>query len=489
MGDFENKIANWRSLQWEARREYYYKELFDTVVGQARERWKASSHSKDEYDILISLSGFSPETTIIAFRLINPKSLFVISSEKTNKSIDVISEYIIGNGQGRIPSSKFIHESCDPTSPLEIYNLIRNKINRIYKDKSQSAKLRGIIDITGGKKVMSAAAALVAWQLDMPICYIENSYDPSLRQPIPGSEELIFLDNPITLYGEEEMNKVLVLFQSGHYGEALNRYKELAERISEPTYARFMRDLSLLYSAWCNVEMTSLSDAINKVKCWLVDPRIKPRFKADEFICLSKQIEFLQRLSQKDISARLLCFYLLGRHYQDLGRYDFAGLFFYRTIEGCLRERLESQYPPFNTKYPDYRLLGISIEELKRRYREIARSAFNNSNEYALPNWALGYISSAIILLVLRDPLLKDAGFPTASSIGQIRHLGEIRNSSILAHGFNSISEAEAKSIMKVAERLLNAYWRLTVKDDTFGKDIMEIYQNIKFIRFDNLNQ
>ena len=34
---------------------------------------------------------------------------------------------------------------------------------------------------------------------------------------------------------------------------------------------------------------------------------------------------------------------MLGEHYRELGRHDFAALLYYRTIEGCLARRLEGR--------------------------------------------------------------------------------------------------------------------------------------------------
>ena len=56
---------------------------------------------------------------------------------------------------------------------------------------------RALVDITGGKKIMSAIAGQVAWDLDLPLCYLESpAYNPALRRPDPGSEVLLVFPKP-----------------------------------------------------------------------------------------------------------------------------------------------------------------------------------------------------------------------------------------------------------------------------------------------------
>lgn len=479
---FEDNVKHWRSLEAADRRDYYFTSILPEVVEQARTKWTASTYSSHKYDLLISMSGFSPETTILAFKIIRPKSMIIISSERTAESIDKIADHVVGHGADRIPHSMFFHFQCDPTSPLDIYEILKSQIDKIKK-KTCIARLQAIIDITGGKKVMSATAALAAWQMDLRICYIDNKYDPVLRQPIPGSEEILLLENPISIYGKEELGKILTIFQNGQFGAAWSRYKDLAERLSEPTLARIMRDLSHLYTLWCDINVTELPPVITKIKEWIVDSHTKRFLSSDIIAKIEKQAYFLEQLILNDRSAQLLCFYLLGRHYHKIGRYDFAGLFFYRTMEGCLRARIEVKYPGFEAKTPDYSLLCNNVEELNTKYSDLYKKNFKKAREASLPVWPLGYLNLAVILQVLNDPILREAGFK--DPIPQLNKVAETRNSSVLAHGFKSIPEDDSKGIMRLAERILSSYWRLTVNESSLGKDLHEMYENLRFITFE----
>jgi hypothetical protein len=52
------------------------------------------------------------------------------------------------------------------------------------------------VDITGGTKAMSSAAAMMGAVLGLDIYYVETMYLPLYRRPEPGSEYLKNLANP-----------------------------------------------------------------------------------------------------------------------------------------------------------------------------------------------------------------------------------------------------------------------------------------------------
>ena len=56
---------------------------------------------------------------------------------------------------------------------------------------------------------MSAAAALAAWQLNLGLTYIENQFDPVTHQLQHGDIRLIALDNPTTVFGEQELARAV----------------------------------------------------------------------------------------------------------------------------------------------------------------------------------------------------------------------------------------------------------------------------------------
>src|SRR5581483_5904986 len=77
--------------------ELYFKEILGWAIARARQREDSDEHTHGDYDILISLMGMSPETTVIAVALLRPKKLVVILSEKATKSFNAAVGYLVEN--------------------------------------------------------------------------------------------------------------------------------------------------------------------------------------------------------------------------------------------------------------------------------------------------------------------------------------------------------------------------------------------------------
>lgn len=422
-------------------------EMYDDVVESAKAN--SADVERPDIDLLVSLSGYSPETTLLAFELIKPKQILIVTSEKTLPEVNVISDKIAG----RLRSSEFRHDTVNPVNPLDIYELVKKAVRPA---RPGDPPVRAIIDITGGKKVMSASAALAASQLDLPMCYIESEFDPEMRQAIPGSEKLCILSNPTVLFGDADMDAATEMFRSGSYLGAADRFGELSLRISEPARARYMRDLAAFYRAWCDQDAADLPERIKEIRGRIADPRSQLPMKTARR--LNEQVDFAEKLVAKDSSALLLNSYLLGEHYFRVGRHDFAALLYYRTIEKSLAEQLRRRYGGFDAGAPDYSLLDPDTDGLTDRFGETAKAIFHSNRPVALP-WRMQLVEAAIMLFVLEDPLLPAIGLQSRGGVQHLRGLAEIRNRSVLAHGETVVSKDDCKKLKKRALLHLRAFW------------------------------
>ena len=84
---------------------YRLAEMYDDVVKLAKAN--SADVERPDIDLLVSLSGYSPETTLLAFELIKPKQILIVTSEKTLPQVNVISDKIAGrlkfSGSGMTP--------------------------------------------------------------------------------------------------------------------------------------------------------------------------------------------------------------------------------------------------------------------------------------------------------------------------------------------------------------------------------------------------
>jgi CRISPR-associated protein (TIGR02710 family) len=432
---------------------FQLEEMLDDIVERARQN-SGDALPKERVDLLISLSGFSPLTTIVVARLLRPRRLLVINSEASKSSVDVIAEQLIGPGGLR--HRDFMHESVTPTDPRSIYQVVKAKL-----DGGSGRRLAlpyAVIDITGGRKVMSATAALAAWQLNLRLCYLEGAYSQELRQNLPGKDRLMLLDNPAALFGDQAMDRTKAMFDSGAFDAARAQYEQLAQSVPDPIRARFMQALSGLYQAWCDLNLLAIPDRASQVRTEL--GRLDREISAADRRHLDAQLEFVARLASAESPAELiLCFYLLGQHYERIGRQDFAALLFYRTIEGALTQRLEAVLDGFYCASPDYHVFPRGEAYALDAYRRSQREA-GLAESRALPS-VVGSFAAALLLTQLDDPMLDAAGMRKPKKLGELRTVNEIRNRSVLAHGSTSISAADTARLLNTAKTVLEAFWTL----------------------------
>jgi hypothetical protein len=449
---------------------FYLDEMLDDVIARAATRSDRLPGSP--VTLLISLCGFSPQTTVIAYELLQPERLVVVSSATAPESIDVIADHVVGKRGMRY--SHFRHSPCNPTDPLDIYKIVKAELDKLQAEDGQ--RPTAIIDITGGRKVMSAAAALAAWQLELGLCYVDSDFDPVARRPIPGSDRLLILDNPTALFGEQEMAAAWQTFASGAFEAARRRYNELSDILAEPTGARFMRALSELYRAWCDLDLPALPSGIEAVELALRHARHE--ISSETAGRVEDQLAFLRRLPDGDRTNLLVCFFVLGQHYREVGRHDFAALLFYRAIEGCLSGRLESLASGFSCDRPDYTLLTADVPGLQARYAAIMHDLGRRVPATTLPP-VIGLISAAILLTAQDDPLVSKGGLAGKKALSHLNEIVRARNKSVLAHGDETVGLDKSTVLEAKARSILRAYWKVQRVDG----DIDVLCQRLRFVR------
>jgi CRISPR-associated protein (TIGR02710 family) len=455
---FRGEVTYGGGSPTEQASRYRIEEMYDDIVAAVLAN---PSDPVPEVHTLVSLSGYSPETTLLAFEFVRPQQLMIISSENVSDKVDVIYDKL----HGRLKPTQIQFRPCDPADPLGIYDIVKKAVRPQPGQRAVSA----IIDITGGKKVMSASAALAASQLNLQMCYVNGEFDPEMRVAVPGTEHLRVLANPANLFGDHDMDAAKEMFRSGGYAGARVRFAELSESMSEPIQARFLCDLAELYQAWCDLDTTSLRRLAVSVQEKLLDPRLRLLAKTRDR--LADQLDFVERLADRNGSALLLTFFLLGAHYQTMGRLDFAALLFYRTIEQSLTERLARNYGGFDLEKPDYALLGPDQEELRQRYLVAVREIFPNNDREALP-WRVGLLDAVLLLHVIGDNLLPAADIRDLRGVNHVQQLVASRNRSVLAHGVELVTQEQCDVLRGRALRNLRAFWKLHHPDENVDERI-----------------
>lgn len=167
-----------RAGKSEEAEQVYYEELFDAVV----ERFVDKYVDKRPDELLVSLLGLSPEPIILTAKAMQPETHLIISNPVNEDIIKTLDKYL--------------------NKKYKLVILKRDDFQTIYKTIKESLHdylTRNItIDITGGKKSMVASASIFGKDYSSRIVYVDFAeYQKELRKPIPGSEFLNIVYNPL----------------------------------------------------------------------------------------------------------------------------------------------------------------------------------------------------------------------------------------------------------------------------------------------------
>jgi CRISPR-associated protein (TIGR02710 family) len=445
----------------EQARRYRFEQLVPEALRRIAQR--VAAERPEPVDLLVSLSGFSPETTIFAAAFLQPKALLVLQSHSARDGIDHITGHIC------MPSSQIDVQRVDPLDPVDLYERIRKAVED-YKRFNAVAHPKVIIDITGGKKSMSAGAALAAAQLDSRMCYIDGDFNPDIRQPEPGTERLEMLDNPTKLFGDRELESAELELRHGTFGAAYRRFKSVAETSPTPARARFGCDLASLYQDWSDLDFERLGDSAAAMSARLRDGSFRTSPALEQRI--RSQLDFLEELARDpDGEPLMLTFFLLGRHYQSHGRHDFAALLYYRMLESLFELRLRVH--GVSCSKPGWDLVAADHDGFAARFEMLSEAVFKR--EFRGLPFKIGMIESALLLKVLDDPMLPLFGLDKVGALKHLRSMSEARNSSVLAHGKTTVSPALSENLGNYALQALRAYWRLEHGDQEVDRRIEEL--------------
>ena len=161
------------------------------------------------YEGVISLLGFTPETVILSYKILEPKKLIVLYTPETKAGLDRVYKY------SGISLESFFHEEFHHDSEHidDIYLALKYALSRF------SPGDRIAIELTGGKKTMGSQLSIAAGILEestkikVDVCYIDyDKYLPKYRKPLPESTRLLLIENPLStpyrLFGRINLGEI-----------------------------------------------------------------------------------------------------------------------------------------------------------------------------------------------------------------------------------------------------------------------------------------
>nr|MDQ3399169.1 TIGR02710 family CRISPR-associated protein [Deinococcota bacterium] len=196
-----------------------YKTLYRSGGDRAEEFYRSNIFAKviEQWDKTPKVNGFaasvhtlgkSPETVVLAARKLAAKRVYVLYTKDTEEHLKMLSTQV----------DAVIHPyEVDAVDLARIYKIVKEIAERHHGEQLA-------FDPTGGTKAMTAGLSAAAFTLrgigfDVSVFYIETRYEREdrLPRPIPGTEKLTALKDPLEELGELDAQKARTLFRNGNY--------------------------------------------------------------------------------------------------------------------------------------------------------------------------------------------------------------------------------------------------------------------------------
>lgn len=463
----QEAIETWMSLERktaEQRKEadaYYEQTLLQMIEEAFIEHNQDKVYEKADY--LIMSVGTSFEPLVLNIKLLKPKKILFLYTDKSEVILNKIVKYC------ELDASAYEKENVNETEPLDIYR----EIKKAYLKWGKPQKL--YIDFTGGTKSMSAAAAMAGAVINVQLVYVgTNDYLVDFRKPNPGSETLYYISNPLAIFGDLEIEKALVLFGQYNYPAACEKLEVLKEDVPDPDIRQQLNFVYLLgraYEHWDALEFSKAYEYMEKLNRQVRrDRMMHPKFLLMDFAdtiakqevllehlnCLpgliqeKKQMEILQNPDY--IIPLMFTMYQNALVREEQEKYDMATLLLYRLLEMIEQKRL-ARYNLYVSKmdysklkydvdqYPELKGLKDSerFDVLKTDVQDIREELFKRPANGFLPD-QVSLLEGFIILQALQDPIALMKNGKHIDRLKKIRSMVFLRNNSIFAHGLGPVS-------------------------------------------------
>lgn len=475
--------------------DYYENILMEPIV----ENFIANNRHlvTEKVQCLILSVGTSYEPLVLDIKLLEPEKVLFLYTEISEKYLEKVVEYC-GLKAARYEKS-LIHE----TEPLDMYR----EIKRAYLKWNKPEKI--YIDFTGGTKAMSAAAAMAGAMIGVQLLYVGcTDYLVDFRKPNPGTERLFYIDNPLEIFGDIEIEKTLTLFSQYNYAGAKERLEILKENIPDPAIRQELNFAYLLakcYEAWDSLDFPKAYETIRQLNREIHrDKKTHKRFLLMDYakhldgqeqvlMELAKIPEMIREKRKMEILADktymiplMFTMYTNAcvREFQE--KYDMATLLLYRLLEMIEQRRLSRynlyvsamDYPNLCYDFkqrPDMEPLTPEgrFNQLRKDVGAIKKALHGRSGNGYMPD-QVSLLEGFVILQALGDPMSRMANGRHIDKLKRIKSMVYLRNNSIFAHGLGPVGEADYRRFKKFVEDMFQELCIIEQVDFDGEKKLME---------------
>lgn len=314
---------------------------------------------------------------------------------------------------------------------------------------ARGESFRVVVDFTGGTKCMSAALGIQASRWPCLFSYVGGSErtKEGVGIVVSGAEKIVHQANPWDALGQQAVDDFVVLFDQHAFLAAADLAAATMRRVSRPDRKRELASLEQLakaLDAWDRFDHTNSKNLLESVSKSANDLRaaLGPT-RGDRVLAGTAQLmQHLAQLGQAPAPSRHHVLDLLAnaKRRKDEGRFDDAVARLYRSLEAIAQVALKEAHSVESTE-------KVPLEQLPASLRTMWAARANDGVI------ALGLQDDYALLLALGDPL--GSKFQEAGLSGMKSPL-VARNRSILAHGFERVTEVVVNKLWTTALSLAN---------------------------------
>lgn len=386
--------------------------------------------------LLICTVGGSPEPIVAALKQWRPVRVRFVHTPGTKGKVAEIVPKAREEGVDLDAGRYDLLELPDEQDFASCIEQLRGLTDEVRAWAARGDGCQVVVDITGGTKCMTAAMAIQASHWPCLFSYVggkERTKD-GVGIVVSGSEIVRHAQNPWDALGHQAVDDFVVLFDQHAYLAAANVAAATMRRVSRPDRRRELSSLEQLakaIDAWDRFDHTTSKNLIESVNKSANDLRSAlGATRGDRVLAGAAQLAtHLGQLVQAQPPSRHHVLDLLANatRRKAEGRFDDAVARLYRALEAIAQVALKEGHGVESTE-------KVPLEKVPESLR---RTWAARANEGVV---ALGLQDDYALLAALGDDIGKmfqDAGLSgTKSPL-------VARNRSILAHGFERVSDSD----------------------------------------------
>lgn len=473
--NLERLQESWKELifrgELEKAEKLYWKELFllvkEKFVSDVRKRIDSGEIPK--YDLLLLPIGMgSPFYSIMLISALKPQKVYFICTKEGEK-------YTLGKiiSYAKLSPDMYIKDVVEYAGmdAAEIYEKIKRVIE-MFKGK------RMAVDLTYGKRVMVAGAAIVCDFFGCDMIYIDEDWVEEIKRGVPGTERLVKVKNPLNLFGELEQYHATELFNRYRYTVAHELFEKVKSKVPDPREFEIKSLISQGYDAWDSLNFSTafhiLNSACNKIGQYNLKlggkEQLSLNLKALKILEVAQSGRTLLDLlkDKKFVIHLLVDIFCNASRRAEQNQFEDALSRLYRGIEIVSQHRLALS--GIDTASPDY----SKFELLSERYAETTKELYGK--EKTVPS-TIPLMDGHIILFALEDALWKGKG---VKDLKELLESIKLRDYSIIAHGIQLVNRNTFTRFKSVTNGMLLKLCEMY--DEDFEKLIIE-HTHIKLNR------